>query len=268
MSKYIFSILCVFSVVFSVQAQKGWELGAWVGTSYYFGDLNTQFRLNKPGLAGGVVGRYNFNTRVSSNMSLNYGRIRANDEDSTNNFERLRNLSFYSDIFDFTANMEFNFFNYVHGTEEWYTPYVFGGFSVFTYNPKTELDGETYTLRNFGTEGQFDGEEYGNIHAAFNVGVGLKWDINELYSFNVHIGSRKVFTDYLDDVSTTYADPTTIEVTRGMIAAQLADRSGIDGFATAGRQRGDSKENDSYHFIGISLMRYFGQLECPKISSF
>lgn len=266
MSKYLLILFLFLSV--HIQAQKGWELGGWLGTSYYLGDLNTEFRLNRPGLAGGLMARYNFNTRISSSTSLNYGRIRAKDEDSSNSYERMRNLSFYSNVFDLSSSMEFNFFNYVHGTDEWYTPYVFGGFSVFSYNPKAELNGETYSLRSFTTEGQLDGESYGNIHAAFNVGIGMKWDINENWSFNVSLGSRKVFTDYLDDVSTSYPDQNTLTLTQGPIASQLSDRSGIDGFATQGRQRGDSKENDSYHFIGIGLMRYFGSLECPKISKF
>jgi len=259
-----------FFFIFSAQAfgQKGWELGGWLGTSYYFGDLNTEFRLNRPGLAGGAVARYNFNTRICNNLSINYGRIRARDEDSNNSFERMRNLSFYSNVFDISNTLEFNFFNYVHGTDEWYTPYVLAGFSVFSYSPKTELNGDVYNLRDFTTEGQLVGESYGNIHAAFKVGIGMKWDINEVWSFNVQLGSRKVFTDYLDDVSTTYPDLNTLVLTQGPVAAQLSDRSGIDGFATQGRQRGDSKENDSYHFIGIGLMRYFGNLECPKVSAF
>jgi len=268
MNKYLFTISLIFILSVCSLAQKGWELGGWLGTSYYFGDLNTEFRLNRPGLAGGLMARYNFNTRVSVSNSFNFGRIRAKDEDSSNSVEKMRNLSFYSNVFDLSSTMDFNFFNYVHGTDEWYTPYVFGGFSVFSYSPKAELDGDTYNLRDFTTEGQLDGESYGNIHAAFTYGIGMKWDINEEWSFNLSLGSRSVFTDYLDDVSNTYPDQNTLTLTQGPIAAQLSDRSGIDGFATQGRQRGDSKENDSYHFIGIGLMRYFGNLECPKISNF
>jgi len=268
MNKYLFTLGFILLLSISSNAQKGWELGGWLGTSYYFGDLNTELRLNRPGLAGGLMARYNFNTRVCNSTSINYGRIRAKDEDSSNSVEKMRNLSFFSDIFELSSSLEFNFFNYVHGTDEWYTPYVFGGFTVFSYNPKAQLNGETYNLRDFNTEGQFAGESYGNFHAAFNFGIGMKWDINENWSFNLSLGSRKVFTDYLDDVSTTYPDQNTLILTQGITASELSDRSGIDGFATQGRQRGDSKENDSYHFIGIGLMRYFGTLECPKISNF
>jgi len=250
-------------------SQKGWEAGGWLGASYYFGDLNTDYRLSKPGLAGGIVGRNNFNTRVSATFSLNYGRIRASDSDSKNNFEQQRNLSFYSDVFDLGVAMEFNFFNYVHGSnDEWYTPYIFGGFSVFNYNPKTKLDNNVYSLRDYGTEGQFLGEEYGSINMALNVGIGYKWDITEDLSFNVFLGSRLTRTDYLDDVSTQYPLSAQLEGSRGPIAAALSDRSGIEGFATEGKQRGDSNTRDTYHFIGIGLMKYFGQLECPKISKF
>ena len=37
----------------TASAQYGWEAGGWAGVSYYFGDLNTNFRLNRQALAGG-----------------------------------------------------------------------------------------------------------------------------------------------------------------------------------------------------------------------
>jgi len=270
MNKLVLIILLSLGLSSIATSQKGYELGGWVGGSWYFGDLNTEFRLDKPSFAGGLRARLNFNTRTSVTASLNYGRIIADDADSNNSRQRDRNLSFFSDIYDFTVNMEFNFFNYVHGSsDEWYTPYILGGFSIFRYSPKTEIaPGEVHNLRDFGTEGQFSGGEYGNINAAFTFGLGFKWDISETWSLNLQLGSRQVFTDYIDDVSTTYPDLNLLEATRGPLARQLSDRSGIDGFATPGKQRGDSKTNDSYNFIGIGIMKYFGELPCPPISNF
>ena len=67
-------------------AQKGWEAGGWGGVSHYFGDLNTTFDIKKPGLAAGVVARYNFNDRICAKMSANYGTIGADDKNSENIF--------------------------------------------------------------------------------------------------------------------------------------------------------------------------------------
>jgi len=67
-------------------------------------------------------------------------------------------------------------------------------------------------------------------------------------------------------VSTTYPNLERLEVIRGPEARLLSDRSLVEGIAEEGRQRGDSKGNDRYAFIGVSFMKYFGRLECPKIS--
>lgn len=262
-------LLClIFCAGFSsISAQKGYELGGWLGTSFYYGDLNNRLSIHKPGPAGGLNVRRNFNTRTAAMVSLSYARIAADDASSPNTFERNRNLSFHSNVFDLSAVMEFNFFNYVHASsDEYFTPYIFGGASIFNYSPKAELNGITYNLRDFGTEGQPRGGEYGSFSASLVLGGGWKWDITDNYSLNIHIRYQKVFTDYLDDVSRTYPDFNELEDNRGLTAVALSDRSLMDGIGVPGRQRGNSKDNDAIVMVGISIMKYFGKLECPKIS--
>ena len=74
----------------------------------------------------------------------------------------------------------------------------------------------------------------------------------------------------LDDVSTVFADPDDIENLRGTTAAALSNRAidipGVAGDFSPGRQRGNSYNSDSYIMTGISLMYYFGDLNCPDIS--
>ena len=36
----------------SYAQMRGWEVGGWIGASNYFGDLNTNFRVNRLHLAG------------------------------------------------------------------------------------------------------------------------------------------------------------------------------------------------------------------------
>ncbi len=251
-----------------LHAQKGFELGGWLGTSHYFGDLNTQFDLSMPGPAGGVVFRYLLNNRLALKVSGNYGFIRGDDTKSENSFENLRNLRFQSNIFDGSVQLEFNFLPYVHGSDDEYiTPYFFSGVSFFKFNPKSDLEGTMYELQPLGTEGQLLGEEYLTTGLGMNLGFGLKMDINPLWSLNIELSTRILFTDYLDDVSTVYADKALIESLRGSAAAQLSDRSLIDPqIGAPGYQRGNSNTNDNYTYFGISLMRYFGSIACPEIS--
>jgi hypothetical protein len=267
LKKVIFSFLFLIFISGSLSSQKGWEVGGWLGTSWYYGELNTTLSPRKPGLALGVNGRYNFNTRVSAKAALSFGMLAAADSLSSNNFERNRNLSFKSNVYDLTGVIEFNFFEYNHGSKDaFWTPYTLVGFNVFKFNPTAELNGESYQLRKLGTEGQEIGEEYYTVSMGYVLGAGIKWDINRDWSINVEFSTRRLFTDYLDDVSTVYANPQKLLLTRGEISPQLADRSLVDGLGEPNRQRGNTNDKDVYNFFGVSFMKYFGDIECPKIS--
>ncbi len=270
MSRYFalyFSLALFIFQSMELSSQKGLELGGWLGTSFYFGDLNTTLKITKPGPAGGLLVRYNFNNRISVKSSLNFGRFGADDADSDNNFEFNRNLSFHTNIFDLSNVIEFNFFHFEHGHKTFNkTPYFFGGFNVFHFNPTAELDGQRYNLRELGTEGQAPGSEYSQINFGLVLGGGFKFDLNRTISINIDISSRFLFTDYLDDVSTIFPDKTELLARRGETAVLLSDRSLVDGLGEAGRQRGDTKGKDKYTFAGISIIKYFGGITCPDIS--
>lgn len=259
-------LLGLLSYSSSLHAQKGWEAGAWAGVSNYFGDLNTSTDLTRPGLAFGIIGKRNFNERVSLRGALSYGRVSGDDAESSNNFERNRNLSFRSNLFEVSSVFEFNFFPLIHGsTDNYYTPYIFGGFNITRFNPTAELNGTRHSLSDLGTEGQLETGTYSLLTGGLLFGAGWKWDIGNDVSMNIELGYRRLFTDYLDDVSTVYPNPGSLP---SDVARQLSDRTLIDGQGAPGRQRGDSKGNDSYTFFGVSLLKYWGKLECPKISEF
>ncbi len=263
----------------SVNAQEGMEAGGWLGVSHYFGDLNTNMRLDHPGLAGGIGVRYNFNPRVAIKLHANTGTVQAYDSDSPNIFERARNLHFKSNVVDAALQMEFNFLQYEHGSRDYnWTPYIFLGLGVTHFNPKAQLDGEWYELRPLGTEGQFKGEEYFTVAGGWVYGMGLKIDLSYEWSLNIDLSARRLFTDYLDDVSTVYPDLGDVQDLRGDFAVQFVDRS-PELYATdpeffsvnqleypigeAGRQRGNSKTRDTYVYFGIGLYYYFGDIKCP-----
>ena len=251
----------------SSYSQKGHEIGLRTGTVSYFGDLNTDYSLTDMGFAIGVVARRNVNNRISYVLAADYGKVSASDANSNNYFQRTRNLSFKSNVFDFNVAMEFNFFPYMHGSDDnYYTPYLFGGFSFMKFNPQAELNGQTYNLRDFGTEGQQNGQEYALFSGSFVYGIGLKWDINRDWSINTAISGRNIFTDYIDDVSSEYPDFLSLEARRGITAVELSNRSEDPAFARANMQRGNGKNNDVLYFISVGLMRYFGELPCPAIS--
>jgi Domain of unknown function (DUF6089) len=270
MTKYIITVLCLCSAIFltttATAQMRGWEVGAWGGVSNYFGDLNTEWRLNRVQLSGGLGTRYNFNDRLCIKMGANYGRISAADAESSNSFEQRRNLSFESNILEGTMQLEFNFLPYVHGSRDYFfTPYMFTGPAFYYFNPQTELNGVRYDLVEMGTEGQFNGDEYNLAQLGWSYGLGLKMDLSYRWSLSLELSARKLFTDYIDDVSGVYAEPKDIRAQRGPIAVQLADRSGEPKIGEEGRQRGNGLSNDVYSFLHVGVMYYFGQVRCPAL---
>ena len=269
---------CLFA--FNCQAQEGIEFGGFLGASHYFGDLNTDFSVNHLGIVGGIIGRYNFNERTAIKLIGTVANVSADDADSNNSFEKRRNLSFQSQILDASAQFEFNFLPYFHGSKnEFFTPYLFAGLSVTYFNPQTKVcDSDPSTslsqcmgstslvgLRPLGTEGQFRGEEYFTVTGGLAFGAGIKIDINYEWSINVELSGRRLFTDYLDDVSSVYPDLGDLENLRGDIAVALSDRSNPS-IGDAGRQRGNSKTKDSFGLLSVGIVYYFGDLKCPKPS--
>lgn len=260
--KKLLFILLLGSSVTMVHAQD-WEAGGWIGTSHYFGDLNPNYDLSNPEIAAGIIFRYNFNKRLALKFGGNYGSIVGNDAFSDDIFQRNRNLSFRSDIIEGNLNFEFNFLTYEHGSKNnRFTPYAFVGVSLFDFNPEAQLNGEWNELQPLGTEGQFRGEEYALTQVALNYGFGLKVDVTFDWSINIFVSSRRLFTDYLDDVSTSYPDKGDLEEIREELSILYSDRT-LNNSGTIGYQRGNSQSNDSYAFFGIGLVYNFARINCP-----
>lgn len=250
------------SSVYIVQAQD-WEAGGWIGGTYSFGDINSETKFDEPNIGFGILTRFNFNRRLSLKLSGSYGKIEGADIYSTEPFQQQRNLSFRSNIFDGTAQFEFNFLKYEHGDPDHsFTPYLFGGMSIFWFNPEAEYNDQWIALQPLGTEGQFRGDEYNLIQPAMAYGGGFKFDITYKWSINIEVSARYLFTDYLDDVSTLYPDLDDLLEARGPIAVALADRSINQSVGESGRQRGNSQDTDMYMFAGITLAYNFANVKC------
>jgi hypothetical protein len=239
---------------------QSWEVGLFAGASNYQGDLAPDLVLSESHAALGLSLKQNISPYFAFTYNLNYGAISGND----NNFKPLapRNLSFESNILEFSPQVEFNFFNFHLGLRpKKFTPYVFTGLSVFYFDPKTTYDGKKYSLRKMSTEGQgaIDGapKRYNQLQLAIPIGGGLRFMLNENWHLYVHGSYRATFTDYLDDVSGTYVNLGLLSEKAGPIPAKLSDRSGeINGgnyLSFPGKQRGNPTNKDWYIFTGITI---------------
>tara|TARA_B110000091_G_scaffold111690_1_gene120946 strand:- start:2207 stop:3055 length:849 start_codon:yes stop_codon:yes gene_type:complete len=239
----------------NAQYKPNQEFGILGGTGYYIGDMNST-HFNNLRVAGGITYRKNFDRRFTFKSSALYTNVYANDENSKDLIKVNRNLKFKSDIIELSGQIEFNFLAYETGNSLYnWTPFIFTGVSIFNYNPQAEgSDGQWYDLQELGTEGQGttsfpNRKKYSLTQLSVPFGGGVKIGVSDNFNIIVEYGLRKTFTDYIDDVSTTYVGIPS-EFTN--IAIELADQS-IDGPQLAGIARGDETNKDWYSFSGITL---------------
>ena len=271
--KTIFGILvfCMAAAlpVRTVRAQNS-EIGACAGTTFYMGELNPSKPFAKPGLAGGIVYRYNLSPRWALKADFLFGKVSGSDELTNGGFER--NLSFFSPVTEFSAVAELNFLKLYNTVgQNHFAPYIFAGITVFSFNPKAVYpDGTVYELQSLGTEGQGlegMGKKYSLTNVAIPFGIGLRVNIGKYVCIGAEWGFRYTFTDYLDDVGGRYYDNDLLREQRGDIIANMADRTPeltdpVTGAALplhqAGEQRGNSTTHDLYSFAGVTFTVKFG----------
>jgi len=255
--------------------QEG-EYGVSLGAAHYFGDLNPNPRFNRPGLAVGAFFRKNFGNYVAVRIGGQYGFVGYSDKyNRSNEYMYRRNLSFNSNVWELALQGDFNFLKFIPGSDyNRFTPYITFGVGVFSYDPYTYYQGQKVYLRQLGTEGQGsslypDRKPYGSMAVCFPLGVGVKYSLNPRMNLGFEVLYRFTTTDYLDDVSTTYAPdarPQTLPDGSPTLWYALQDRSGATGetIGIKGRQRGYANQKDGYLTAQVTLSFNLTSYKCPS----
>ncbi len=247
-----------------------------IGT-HYFKDL--EFTQTRYAISGGL--RYKLTQNFAINTHLTFGKIAGDDALTTEFYRSYRNLSFKSNIWELNATLEGYILKEqmghryrlrgVRGRRGFEVGvYGFLGAGVFRFNPKAEINGKVVKLQPLGTEGQGlvpTRKKYHLTQFCIPLGLGFKYSFNRRLGIGLEYGIRKTFTDYIDDVSRTYYDNELIREERGLIAAQLADRSdrSYPNVTAPGQQRGDPRYKDTYMFavFNISYKLRTGRVSYP-----
>lgn len=249
-------IILLFGIWLSIPAMAQDEIGVFGGATNFYGDVGPDGPTLPRDYAWGVFYRHNFNQHWSWRISINQGRISAEDSLSGEEWVAERNLSFRSTVLEANTTFEFNFWPYRIGDPKLKTFFIFGGIGVNTYNPKAQLNGEWYELRPLGTEGQGTSQSveqpYGKMALNVPFGIGFKFNIGKYIGVGLESGFRRTYTDYLDDVSTTYVNPVLLAQEKGIIAGLLSDRS-ISDLPNVNYQRGNANDDDWYLFSGVTV---------------
>ncbi len=249
------------------------QFGFTLGAAHYFGDLNNRAALNRPKIAVGGFFRKQFGSYTGLRVSAHFAQLGYSDTYSKNDYQKRRNLSFNTNIWELALQGDFNFFKYVPGDANYsFTPYVTLGVGIFSYDPYAYYQGEKVFLRPLNTEGEtfyMDRKAYGTMSLCFPIGIGFKYSINQNINFSFEIAHRFTRTDYIDDVSTSYIGIDKFPSPNGVpsIASIMQDRSFETGepIGIEGRQRGTSKQKDQYIIAEVGLSFNLSTYQCPPV---
>jgi hypothetical protein len=274
-----------FVLLIPIGLQAQFHLNLFGGFSNYSGDLQSKrFTLDQSYGAFGVGGQYDLTTHFALLSNINLGHVGASDKFNRPDLQA-RNLSFQTKIVEWNFMGEYNLFDL---NEHRFTPYAFVGLAIYHFNPYAyDTLGDKVYLRPLSTEGeglsQYPGDkEYSLTQFAIPFGVGIKLRVTSNVILAYEFSFRKLFTDYLDDVSSRYVDEATLLADKGPLAVEMAYRGNeIKGgapYPAAGTLRGNSKYDDWYYFSGIRVSISFGdgyngensersgksRIDCPK----
>ena len=261
MNKLILFVLLCLPVMVNAQF---FEIGASVGSSNYRGELSSNsstIDFKETNLSAGALIRYNFNHLLALRVHGRYTTLSGNDANSKIELIQDRNLSFSTNIYEVGVTGEFNLLGFDPQSGS-VSPYIFGGYTFFKFNPQTDIEGRLYDLQELGTEGQNlaeypDRTPYELNQWAIPFGLGFKYALSENIHIGLEIGARKLFTDYLDDVSLTYPNLQLFDRDdTGNVAVQLSDRSISPGEKT-GFGRGDTNSTDWYFITNFTVTYNF-----------
>jgi hypothetical protein len=306
--------LCVATCVQTAEAQLRYEIGLNIGPMNFLGDLGgTQGRgqtflkdnnYQMYRMMKGITFNLIPNEVITFRVAVNVGTLEGADsiiqgKGGLEEARRARNQHFKSPLFEAYAATE------IYPTallEEDPTdvarklrPYGLIGVGVFKFNPQAQYTAPDRStkwvdLQPLRTEGQGmskypEKEEYDLTQINIPYGIGLKYFFSDRFNLSLEIVTRKTFTDYVDDVSTTYIADQDFYDHFGAgetadIARQVANMSTIltgglnrPGYA-AGDKRGTATNNDAYYAttfkLGMRLGRdggsnYRNQTRCPVV---
>lgn len=240
------------------------------GTSSYFGDLNNPGDIIDTKLNLNLGLQYYFTDRVAIRGEATYFRLSGDDAEADSEGRVARNLSFRSD------NIEFNVVGilqaFSNGTRYYQRPpinlYGFAGLGLLYFNPQGQVPDTDWNSQPLADAGDYvalqplqtEGVDYNRLAIVVPLGIGIKFKAGPFFNIGVEGGYRLTFTDYLDDVSTTYLLHNSLA--DDPLRQALADRRhelegnllplGVD----EGRTRGNPDNNDGYFMLSVKIEYY------------
>jgi hypothetical protein len=237
--------------------------------AHFFGVRDLDFSSTRPVLSAKY--RFRILEPFSAKAGLTWAKLSADDAASGSEGRNARNLSFTSNILQFSIHGEYYFvkekanprysFSSLHSIRN-LSAYAFTGFSFLYFNPKAEFEGVKYELQPLGTEGQGLGGNpapYKKTAIGWPLGLGAKYKLNKKIAVGIEISNTFTTSDYIDDAHNMYYDNDEITNVRGVIAGELADRhvdvngNQLPPYDSGTLRRGGNDYNDAFIFTVVTL---------------
>ena len=284
-------------------AQYALDYGFAFGTANYLGDIGgdnltrqdfaADLHYGQTKLSTHVFARYRVSSMFAVRAQLGTVYLEDYDNLSTNAARRTRNVHFRNYVNELSLRGEINLFSqpmitrYTSKFRVGVNTYATLGVTGFVHNPQAQLDRDAaeyhyaqgnittnpsqlnydrwFDLRDVGTEKL----TYGSASLGFPLGLGASFMVNYQFRLGIEFVWNLTLTDYIDDVSFTYADPESLDDI-GLILSQpssiaVAESAGIDdasGYLANFRwsegyesPRGNPDKNDTYGTLQITASK-------------
>ncbi|HMJ46005.1 MAG TPA: hypothetical protein VK498_01660 [Ferruginibacter sp.] len=266
------------------------EIGLNFGPTFFLGDLggnhgygttfikDVNLELTKM-MKGGFITAYPkdwLGIRLAGQITYIAGQDNLIDTKGVNElWRKQRNLDFKSTMWEAYGAIEIYptmLFKKYDDYDPFLSPYGFIGLGVFHFDPKGSItDGNGvqtwHKLHPLRTEGQGMAEyplkkPYSLTQFNIPLGAGLRVRVSSRYNVSTELLYRKTFTDYIDDVSTTYIDPVYFDKyltpDNAIIARKIHDKTvgivtpGVNRYEP-GTQRGNHFNMDAYFSFVLKI---------------
>lgn len=222
-------ILILFTICFAQKAHSQiYEVGFFLGSSNFIGDVgSTKYIAPKSPAFGGVF-KWNRSPRHSFRFTALFTKLEGKDAKSSDPRRIERGYEFENNIMEFSAGMEFTFFDFnLHSETNKATPYLYTGVTTAKHDNFF-----------FDNNGVLTSENTDSWAWGIPMVLGFKTTTADNLILAIEVGARYTFSDELD-------------------GSRPDGDYNIEQYSF-----GNTNSNDWYVFTGITLTYTFGQRPC------
>jgi hypothetical protein len=225
-TRYLIRTLILITILFCSHNSfaQSKEFGGGLASFNYTGDLIRTYSVQNQTLGLNLFYIKNYQNGWAGKLNFAAGRIKGSDQNPIDPQAQVRNASFQDFITEISGQATYEFLDFRNDKAlVKFTPYLTAGAGFFLIN-RAEKNAD-----------------YSDIQLMIPFGGGIKYSLGPLWTLNFEFSARKLFYDYLDNIS----------------IQEVTDKRNSD------FQFGDWNDNDWYFFTGFSISYTFWGVNCP-----